>query len=122
MKKHTIKNITLRRLIQIFSIAIISVMIIIFLGYRHFFTYTIEDKALEIANLVKAGLTSHMKADIMDKRKYFLAYFSGPDEHRQVVCVPQAGLSNTERYRFYQIPKGDIVKVPASEQIIIFGD
>ncbi len=72
MKKHTIKNITSRRLIQIFSIAIISVMIVIFLGYRQLFTYTIEDKSLEIANIVKAGLTSHMKANMMDKREYFL--------------------------------------------------
>ena len=72
MKKNTIKNITLKRLIQIFAISILSIMLIMFLGYREFFKYTIEDKALEIANLVKAGLTSHMKADIMDKRDYFL--------------------------------------------------
>lgn len=72
MKKNTIKDITLKRLIQIFAISIVLIMAIMFLGYREFFKYTVEDKTLEIANLVKAGLTSHMKANIMDKRDYFL--------------------------------------------------
>jgi len=72
MKKHTIKNITFRRLIQIFLVAIILILIVMFLAYRQFFAYTTENKVLEIANLVKSSLTSHMKAGIMDKREYFL--------------------------------------------------
>ena len=72
MKKQTIKNLTLIRLLQTFLLSIIIIMIIMFLGYRHFFSQTVEDKALEISRIVKAGLTSHMKAGIMDKRGYFL--------------------------------------------------
>ena len=72
MQKNSIKNITLKRFIQIFSIGIIATTLLIFLGYRQLFKNTTEDKALDIANLVIAGLTSHMKANIMDKRTYFL--------------------------------------------------
>ena len=72
MPNTTIKYITLKRFVQIFSISIIATIFLVFLGYRELFKNTTEDKALDIANLVIAGLTSHMKADIMDKRVYFL--------------------------------------------------
>ena len=37
-----------------------------------FFKLTVEDKAYAIAEVVKAGLTVHMKMDSMDQRNYFL--------------------------------------------------
>ena len=72
MQKRTIKNITFTRLVQIFIIAIITISLIMFFAYKQFFKYTVENKALEISTIVKAGLTSHMKANIMQKRGYFL--------------------------------------------------
>ncbi len=72
MNRKSIKNITLTRLIQIFIIASVVISIVMLLAYKQFFKYTVESKALEISAVVKAGLTSHMKANIMDKREYFL--------------------------------------------------
>ncbi len=46
------------------------------LSYRSFFQVTIEDKSHAIAEVVKAGLTAHMKVGVMDKRDYFLAEIS----------------------------------------------
>ncbi|NOR58544.1 MAG: HD domain-containing protein [Sulfurimonas sp.] len=45
---------------------------VIGLSYRGFFQFVIEKKILSISEVVKAGLTSHMKAGVMEKRAYFL--------------------------------------------------
>ena len=63
---------TFIRLVQIFTISIITILMLLALSYKQLFQLSVETKALEIANLVKAGLTSHMKAGIMSKREYFL--------------------------------------------------
>ncbi len=72
MQKGSIKQITFTKLIQIFLIAIAIISLVMFFAYQAFFDYTVKTKALEISNIVKAGLTSHMKAGIMEKREYFL--------------------------------------------------
>jgi len=72
MQKRSMKNITFIRLIQIFLLAIVIIVLVMFVAYKEFFKNTVENKALEISTVVKAGLTSHMKAHIMDKRDYFL--------------------------------------------------
>lgn len=72
MQKQSIKHITFVRFSQIFLLAIITIVIVMFLAYREFFRVSVENKALEISTVIKAGLTSHMKAGIMDKRDYFL--------------------------------------------------
>lgn len=70
--KPSIKRITLSRLIQVFVLAILVLLVVIAITYRNFFQNTVENKTLAIAQVIKAGLTSHMKAGIMDKRGYFL--------------------------------------------------
>ncbi len=72
MHKKSIKQLTLIKLIQVFLVAILTISFVMFFAYREFFKYTAEHKAIEFARVVKAGLTSHMKAGIMDKRDYFL--------------------------------------------------
>ncbi len=72
MKQQSIKKITLTRLLQVFLVAMLIIIAIIALSYRSFSQLVIENKALSIAEIVKASLTSHMKANIMDKREYFL--------------------------------------------------
>ncbi|RUM62046.1 MAG: histidine kinase [Sulfurimonas sp.] len=72
MKQQSIKKITLTRLLQVFLVSMLIIIAIIALSYRSFSQLVIENKALSIAEIVKAALTSHMKADIMDKRDYFL--------------------------------------------------
>lgn len=94
MKKKTLKKLTLNRLVQIFSVSILSIIIIMFLGYREFFKHTVEDKTLEIANLVKAGLTSHMKADIMDKRAYFLKEITKVNHIKSITIIRSFAVNN----------------------------
>ncbi len=72
MKQKSIKKITLTRLLQVFLVAMLIIIAIVALSYRSFSQLVIENKALSVAEIVKAGLTSHMKAEIMDKRDYFL--------------------------------------------------
>ena len=72
MKKQSIKKIALSRLLKVFLISIFVVLSITVLSYRSFFQLVAENKAISIAEVIKAGLTSHMKAGIMDKRAYYL--------------------------------------------------
>ena len=70
--KKTIKNITLIRLIQIFLLSISIITAIIAFGYRAAYQNILENDAVTISKAIKAGLTSHMKANIMEKKQYFL--------------------------------------------------
>ena len=72
MKKQSIKKIALSRLLKVFLLSIRVVLSITVLSYRSFFQLVAENKAISIAEVIKAGLTSHMKAGIMDKRAYYL--------------------------------------------------
>lgn len=76
MKKQSIKRITLSRLLQVFLVATLIIVSIIFFSYRSFFQFVVENEARSVAEIIKAGLTSHMKAGIMDKRSYFLKEIS----------------------------------------------
>ncbi len=76
MKKKSIKNITLTRLIQVFLLSMLVIIAIITLSYRSFFQFVVENKVISIAEIIQAGLTSHMKAGIMEKRAYFLEEIS----------------------------------------------
>lgn len=80
MTKPSIKTLTVRNLTT-FLVALSVVIIgIVALNFRYLSKEIVEDKALSIAELVKAGLTSHMKAGIMDKRGYFLKELQSLDE------------------------------------------
>jgi len=72
MKPKSLKHFTLVKLIQIFLLAIVTISAVMFFAYKEFFRNTVQNKAIEISTTIKAGLTSHMKAGIMDKREYFL--------------------------------------------------
>ena len=60
------------RLIKIFTLSILIITAIITLVYRAAYQDVLENEALTISKAIKAGLTSHMKAEIMDKKQYFL--------------------------------------------------
>lgn len=76
MSKQSIKKITLTRLLQVLIVAFLILIIIIALSYRSFFQFVVENKVESVSQIIKAGLTSHMKADIMQKRDYFLKEIS----------------------------------------------
>lgn len=72
IKKPSIKTITVNSLINVLSILALVLLLITGLNFRSLSTRAIENQALAHAELVKAGLTAHMKAGIMASRDYYL--------------------------------------------------
>lgn len=72
MKKPSIKAITVKSLINVLIAIALIVLFITAYNFRVLSTRVIENQALAHAELVKAGLTSHMKAGMMDARAYYL--------------------------------------------------
>ncbi|NWF66601.1 MAG: hypothetical protein HXX81_03935, partial [Campylobacterales bacterium] len=68
----SIKSILVKRFLLIFTILTILIISALIIGFREVAIKNAEDKALAIAGIIKAGLTAHMKNNIMDKRDYFL--------------------------------------------------
>jgi response regulator RpfG family c-di-GMP phosphodiesterase len=60
---------------------------VIALGYRSFFEFIIENKVHSVSEIIKAGLTSHMKAGIMDKRAYFLDEISSVHDIKSIEII-----------------------------------
>lgn len=87
MKKQSIKNITLTQLLKVFLIAMLIIGVVIGLSYKNFFEFVIEKKILSVSEIVKAGLTSHMKAGIMDKRAYFLNEISSVYDIKSIKII-----------------------------------
>lgn len=71
MKKN-ITHLTLRRLLPLLLILMLSIIILIGLNFRSLVVESMETRVLAIAQTIKAGLTAHMKAGMMNKRTYFL--------------------------------------------------
>jgi response regulator RpfG family c-di-GMP phosphodiesterase len=72
IKKPSIKTITVKSLVNVLSILALVLLLITGLNFRSLSTQAIENQALGHAELVKAGLTAHMKGKIMDRRDYYL--------------------------------------------------
>lgn len=72
MKKKYIKEIVLTHLLKVFFISMFIIAAVVAFSYRSFFEFVSENKIITTSEIIKAGLTSHMKAGIMDKREYFL--------------------------------------------------
>jgi len=71
--KPSVKTITVRTLLLVILVAGFTMTIIIGIGFRVLSHRIVKDQTVSTSELVKAGLTSHMKAGMMDKRDYFLA-------------------------------------------------
>ncbi len=70
--KPSVKTITIKTLLTVILSAALIMTIVIGLSFRTLSHNIVKNHVLTLSELVKAGLTSHMKADIMDKRDYFL--------------------------------------------------
>lgn len=81
--KPSIKTITVKQLINFLLVLALLLLIITGLNFRTLSTTAVENKAIALAEVVRSGLTSHMKAEIMDKRDYYL------EEIRQVYRIRQ---------------------------------
>ncbi len=72
MKKPSIKTITIKSLINVLLGLAIILLCITSYHFRSLSTKAIENQALAHAELVKAGLTAHMKMGAMAQRDYYL--------------------------------------------------
>ncbi len=94
MKKQSIKKIALSRLLKVFLFSILIILSIIVLSYRSFFQLVSENKAIAIAEVIKAGLTSHMKAGVMEKRAYFLNEISSVYDIESISIIRADSVTN----------------------------
>ncbi len=72
MKKPSIRTITVKSLINALLLIALIVLLITGYNFRSLSNAAIQNQALAHAELVKAGLTAHMKAGIMHLRDYYL--------------------------------------------------
>ena len=91
-RKQSVKAITVRSLINFVLIGALIIMIITALGFRWVSQIIIKGKTLDISEVVIAGLTSHMKAGIMDKRDYFLEEIRSLSEVRSIKVIRGPGV------------------------------
>lgn len=87
MQKKSVKTITVRSLINFVLVGALILMIITAVGFRWVSHMIIKDKAVDISKVVIAGLTSHMKAGIMDRRDYFLSEIRSLEEVHSINIV-----------------------------------
>ncbi|MBE9503791.1 MAG: hypothetical protein IME96_06415 [Proteobacteria bacterium] len=78
MTKPRIRTLTVRNLITFLLVAALILLVIFGINFRFIAHKIIKNKAIAISEVIKAGLTSHMKAGIMDKRDYFLKEIRSP--------------------------------------------
>ncbi len=94
MRKPSIKTITVKNLITFLLIAALILLVIVGLSFRSLSQMIIENKALALSEIIKAGLTSHMKARIMDKRDYFLNEIKSLYEVNQITIIRSPEIIN----------------------------
>ena len=72
MLKPSIKTITINKLLSFLILAAIMMTIIMAFTFRGLSHNIVQDEATAISEIIKAGLTAHMKSGTMNKRDYFL--------------------------------------------------
>ncbi len=87
VKKPSIKTITVRNMVNFLLLASLVFLIIVGVGFRMISANIIKSKTIAISEVVIAGLTSHMKAEIMDKRDYFLEEIKSLYEVKEVAVI-----------------------------------
>ena len=109
MNKPSIQKITLRRIINLLILLAVIIVLVTGYNFRQLTKETIYNQAIVHAEIVKAGLTSHMKAGVVEKRDYFLEEIKQLDniEMLEIIRGPavlqQFGVGN----RIEGIPYGE---------------
>ncbi|MDD4855328.1 MAG: HD domain-containing protein [Sulfuricurvum sp.] len=86
MKKN-ITHLTLRRVLPLLLILMLCIIIVIGLNFRSLVLASMETRVLSITQIIKAGLTAHMKAGLMDKRTYFLHEIANTPNVKSVTII-----------------------------------
>ncbi|MCW8923604.1 MAG: HD domain-containing protein, partial [Gammaproteobacteria bacterium] len=87
MLKPSIKTITINKLLSFLILAAIAMTIVMAFTFRSLSHHIVQDQITATSEIIKAGLTSHMKAGIMDKRDYFLNEIKTVHDIDQIVVI-----------------------------------
>jgi len=87
MLKPSIKTITINKLLSFLILAALIMAIIMAFTFRALSHNILQNEATAISGAIKAGLTSHMKAGIMDKRDYFLNEIQTIHDIKQIAII-----------------------------------
>ena len=87
MLKPSIKTVTINKLLSFLILAAIMMTIIMAFTFRELSHNIIQNEAIAISKVIKAGLTAHMKAEIMDKRDYFLNEIKTVHDINQIAII-----------------------------------
>ena len=87
MIKPSIKTITINKLLSFLILAALMMTIIMAFTFRSLSHNIVQDEITVISEVIKAGLTSHMKAGIMDKRDYFLNEIETVHDISQIAII-----------------------------------
>jgi len=87
MLKPSIKTITINKLLSFLILAALTMAIIMVFAFRALSHNILQNEAIAISKIIKAGLTSHMKAGIMDKRDYFLNEIKTVHDIKQIAII-----------------------------------
>ncbi len=106
VKKPSIKTITVKNLVNFLLLASVIFLVIVGFSFRLISYNIIESKTRAISEVVLAGLTSHMKAEIMEKRDYFLEETQSLYEVKSVSLLIPPALSDQflQRSQFEKEP------------------
>lgn len=91
--RKSIKSILNEKAYVLFTVTIAIILIVIGLSFRTISKISVENEVNSIAEAVKAGLTSHMKAGIMDKKGYFLEEVSTLYNVQSLKIIPSKQIS-----------------------------
>lgn len=72
MSKPSIRTITVKSMINLLLFAAVVLLAIVAVSFRLISHNVIQSKTLAVSQVISAGLTAHMKAEIMHKQRYFL--------------------------------------------------
>ena len=87
MLKPSIKTITINKLLSFLILAAIAMTIVMAFTFRGLSHNIVQDEATAISEIIKAGLTAHMKAGTMDKRDYFLNEIKTLHDINQIAII-----------------------------------
>ena len=87
MLKPSIKTITINKLLSFLILAAFMMTIIMAFTFRALSHNIVQDQITATSEIIKAGLTSHMKAGVMDKRDYFLNEIKTVHDIDQIIVI-----------------------------------
>jgi response regulator RpfG family c-di-GMP phosphodiesterase len=116
MLRGSVKTITIKTLLTAILIASLVMTVIIGTSFRSLSHRIVKNQAIATSEIIKAGLTSHMKSGMMDKRDYYLEEIKSLHNINSVEMIRSPEI-NEQYGAGYKIEKS---MTPLSEKVFRF--